>query len=70
MVQMDKWVKYWSFAGERALKTGAQTAIATIGVGVSGIFEVDWVNLLSVTALSAIMSLLTSVLTYNKQESE
>jgi len=67
---MDKWVKYWNFAGERAVKTGAQTAIATIGVGVTGIFEVDWMNLLSVTALSAIMSLLTSVLTYDKQVSE
>lgn len=67
---MDKWVKYWGFAGERALKTAAQTAIATIGVGVTGIFEVDWVNLLSVTALSALMSLLTSVITYDKKVAE
>ena len=67
---MDKWVKYWGFAGERAVKTAAQTAIATIGVGVTGVFEVDWVNLLSVTALSAIMSLLTSVLTYDKKVAE
>jgi hypothetical protein len=69
-IRMDKWVKYWSFAGERALKTAAQTAIATIGVGVTGIFEVDWVNLLSVTALSALMSLLTSVITYDKKVAE
>lgn len=67
---MDKWVQYWGFAGERAVKTAAQTAIATIGVGVTGVFEVDWVNLLSVTALSAIMSLLTSVLTYDKKVAE
>ena len=67
---MDKWVQYWGFAGERAVKTGAQTAISTIGVGVTGVFEVDWVNLLSVTALSAIMSLLTSVLTYDKKVAE
>lgn len=67
---MDKWVKYWNFAGERAVKTSAQTAIATIGVGVTGIFEVDWMNLLSVTALSGLMSLLTSVLTYDKKVAE
>lgn len=67
---MDKWFKYWSFAGERAVKTSAQTAIATIGVGVTGIFEVDWVNTLSVTALAGIMSLLTSVLTYDKKVAE
>ena len=67
---MDKWIKYWNFAGERALKTAAQTAVATLGVGVSGIFDVDWVNLLSVTILATIMSLLTSVLTYDKESGE
>ena len=67
---MDKWLKYWAFAGERALKTAAQTAVATIGIGVTGVFEVDWLNLVSVTALSALMSLLTSVMTYDKQVSK
>lgn len=67
---MAKWTKYWSFAGERALKTAAQAAIATIGVSVTGIFEVDWLNLLSVAGLSALMSLLTSVLTYDKKVAE
>lgn len=67
---MDKWMKYWSFAGERAVKTAAQVAIATIGVDAIGILEVDWVNVLSVSALAAIMSLLTSVLTYDKKVAE
>lgn len=63
---MEKWNKYWGFSGERAIKTIAQTAIATIGVGAVGILDVDWVNVASVSALAGIMSLLTSVLTYDR----
>lgn len=63
---MDKLKSYVDYAGERAVKTVAQTAIATIGVGVAGVLEVDWVNVLSVSALAGIMSLLTSVLVYDK----
>lgn len=63
---MDKFKQYWSYAGERAIKTVAQTALATISVGAVGIFDVDWVNVASVAALSGIMSLLTSVLQYDR----
>ena len=64
---MDKLKLYWAYAAERSLKTLAQTAIATIGVGAAGIMDVDWANIASVAALAAIMSLLTSVLQYDKQ---
>lgn len=64
---MDKVKKYLDYAGERAIKTVAQTAIATIGIDAIGIFEVDWVNVLSVSALAGIMSLLTSVLVYDRE---
>jgi len=67
---MDKWKKYWSYAGERAVKTIAQTALATIGVGAAGILEVDWLNVGSVAALAGVMSLLTSVLRYDAKGSE
>jgi hypothetical protein len=67
-MKMDKWTAYWNFAGERALKTCAQVALATIGVTAAGIIEVDWVQVLSVSALAGIMSLLTSVLTYDKAD--
>lgn len=67
---MDKLKKYWGYAGERAIKTVAQTALATIGVGAVGIFEVDWVNVGSVSALAGIMSLLTSVLQYDRVPAE
>ena len=64
---MDKLKEYWTFAGERALKTVAQVAISTIGINAVGILDVDWVQVLSVSALAGVMSLLTSVLTYDKE---
>ena len=67
---MDKFKKYWEYAGERAIKTVAQTALATIGVGAVGIFDVDWLNVGSVSALAGIMSLLTSVLQYDRKPVE
>ena len=63
---MDKLKAYWAFAGERAIKTVAQVAIATIGVGAVGILDVEWAQVVSVAALAGIISLLTSVLTYDK----
>ena len=63
---MDKVREYFSFAGERAVKTVAQVAIATIGVNAVGLLDVDWVQVLSVASLAGVMSLLTSVLTYDK----
>lgn len=47
-------------AGIRAVKTVAQTAVATIGVSAM-ISEVDWIAVLSTSALAGILSLLTSV---------
>lgn len=52
-----KWLKA---AGTRALKTVAQTAIATIGTSAI-ISEVNWVAVVSASALAGILSLMTSV---------
>lgn len=46
----------------RALKTVCQTAVATIGAA-SVISEVDWMMVLSASALAGLLSLLTSVAT-------
>lgn len=45
----------------RAIKTAAQTAVALIGTGAIGITDVDWVGVLSASALAALVSILTSV---------
>ena len=63
---MDKLKAYWNFSAERAVKTVAQVAIATIGVGAVGILDVEWGQVVSVAALAGVMSRLTSVLTYDK----
>ena len=52
-----KWIKA---AGVRAVKTFCQTAIATIGTAVL-ITEVNWTVVLSASALSALLSILTSL---------
>jgi hypothetical protein len=66
-ISMDKWKAYWRFSGERALKTAVQAAISVIGVDTMGILSVNWLNVLSVSIMAAIMSLLTSILTYDKK---
>lgn len=46
----------------RALRTICQTALATIGVA-AALEDVNWIAVLSASALAGIISLLTSVVT-------
>lgn len=55
-----KVIKWLKAAGIRAVKTIAQTAIATIGTGAL-LSSVDWLAVLSASTLAGILSLLTSV---------
>ena len=57
---MRDWGKWFKAAGIRAIKTVAQTAVATIGTS-AVISEVNWVMVASASALAGILSLLTSV---------
>lgn len=57
---MRDWGKWLKAAGIRALKTVAQTAIATIGTS-AVISQVDWRVVGSASLLAGILSLLTSV---------
>ena len=52
--------EFWKAAGIRALKTICQTAIATIGTAMV-VTDVNWVYVLSASALSGILSILTSI---------
>ena len=54
------WKKWFKWAGIRAVKTLAQTAVATIGTSAI-MSEVNWVMVASASVLAAILSLLTSV---------
>ena len=56
----EKILKWAKAAGVRAIKTVAQTAIATIGTS-AVIGEVNWVMVCSASALSGILSVLTSI---------
>lgn len=58
---MDEKVKAWLIAaGIRAIKTMAQTAVSIISVG-TVMQDIDWMMVLSATALSGILSILTSI---------
>ncbi len=52
--------EWWKAAAIRALKTVAQTAVATIGTS-AAISEVNWLFVGSASALAGILSLLTSL---------
>ena len=54
---MKEWLKC---AGIRAIKTVAQTAIATVGTAVA-VGDVNWVLVGRASALAGILSLLTSI---------
>lgn len=54
------WKEWLKCAGIRALKTLAQTAIATIGT-TALMEEVNWIAVGSASVLAALLSLLTSV---------
>jgi hypothetical protein len=55
--RIKKWLKA---AAVRAVKTIAQTAVATIGTS-AVLAEVDWVVVASASILAGVLSLLTSI---------
>ena len=57
---MEKFKNWAEAAGVRAVKTVAQTAVATIGVSAM-LSDVNWVAVASTAALAGVLSILTSV---------
>ncbi|NBH15168.1 hypothetical protein D3Z36_13515 [Lachnospiraceae bacterium] len=58
---MKNYPKQWlNAAGIRAAKTMAQTALSMLTVG-QAVIDVNWLNVLSVSAMAGIVSILTSL---------
>lgn len=57
----EKILKWLKAAGIRAVKTIAQTAIATIGTSSVLLSDVNWKIVISASVLAGILSLITSL---------
>lgn len=53
-------MKWWKAAAIRAIKTVAQTAVATIGTA-AVLSEINWAVVASASILAGVLSLLTSI---------
>ena len=60
MRNKEYWIEWVKRAGVRAIKTVAQTAVATIGTA-AVLGDVNWLMVASASALAGVLSLLTSV---------
>lgn len=57
---MKNWKSWIKAAGVRAMKTVAQTAVATIGTS-AVLDQVNWIMVVSASVLAGVLSVLTSV---------
>lgn len=60
MKNKEYWINWAKAAGIRAIKTVAQTAVATIGTSAL-LTEVNWTMIVSASLLAGVVSILTSV---------
>jgi hypothetical protein len=58
-------ISFWSYSGERSIKTFAQTAIAMIGTNSVGLFDLNWLSIIGVSGTAALLSILTSIVSVN-----
>lgn len=60
MKNKEYWINWVKKAGVRAIKTSAQTFVATVGTA-AVLQDVNWIMVLSASVLAGILSLATSV---------
>ena len=53
--------KFWQDSAERSIKTFAQTAVSFLVIGTTGVLDVDWEQIISVSGVAALASILTSI---------
>jgi len=56
----EYWIKWFKASAVRAVKTFAQTAVSLITVG-QIITDLNWMEIIGVSATSAVVSMLTSL---------
>lgn len=61
-------LEFWNYAGERAIKTVAQSALAFLGTGTVGLFTIDWTSLASVSLGAGLLSILTSIVSQKSDQ--
>ncbi|MFE2600097.1 holin [Streptomyces sp. NPDC059396] len=54
---------FWKSTGERAVRTAAQTLVATLGLDTVGVIHADWSDGLSLASGSALLAVLTGIAT-------
>lgn len=57
--------RFWVSSAERAIKTFAQALVALIGTSAMSIVELDWTQMLGISATAAVVSILTSIASAN-----
>ena len=56
------WSKvFWQDSAERAIKTFTQVVATFLVAGTTGFMDVDWVQIVSLAGVAALLSVLTSV---------
>ena len=53
--------RFWQLAGERAVKTFAQTLVAVLSITSFGLLNAPWTTALSTAGMAAMLSVLTSM---------